>query len=338
MAGEAGGGDERAAVLADASGHILARALHVAAELGVADLLKPGVAGVGEISKACGADEVALYRLMHFLSRHGYFEEQAHRRFALTARGAMLSRDAPGNAFAVIRSLGHSGVWDALGALGRTLATGAPPEHRRDGQLYRAAEIEEQDRRLAEAMIGYHAGEPEQVAEGWDFSAARSIVDVGGSSGRLLAAILKRHPAARGTVFDRPGIAAQAEAAIREAGLEGRCAFIGGSFFENVPEGGDSYILSHIIHDWADREAGAILATCRRATGRGAALLVIEAVLEPGGENESGIPADMLLLANSEGRLRSVEEHRRLLAKAGFELARVKPFGRSFSILEARPA
>src|SRR5439155_1250928 len=86
-----------------------------------------------------------------------------------------------------------------------------------------------------------------------------TVVDVGGGNGAFLQALLDRRPGLRGIVFDLPSVAAEAEARIRAAGLAGRCAVVAGSFFDEVPPGGDVYVLSHILPGFEPDRQGVLL-------------------------------------------------------------------------------
>jgi hypothetical protein len=328
----------RGEVLAAASGHILARAIHTAVELRLADRLRGETKSAETLAAELGANPQSLARLMLFLARHGFVVEDSEGRFALTDKGRMLCADAPGNTAAVIASLGSPEVWSAFERLPLAILEGLPPEHRRRGKIYAAGGNRAGEIKFGETMAGYHWGEPEAVAEGWDFSGAALLVDVGGSSGRLLAAILGRHPELHGLIYDRSGIASEAQARIEGAGLGGRCTFSGGDFFEAVPAGGDVYILSHVLHDWDDQAAARILGRCREAMAPGATLLVAEALAATPAADGAPIPADMLLLANTEGRLRTRGEFEALLASAGFHLERVIETTGPVSLIEAIPA
>jgi hypothetical protein len=184
-------------------------------------------------------------------------------------------------------------------------------------------------------MAGYHAGEPQAIAAAYDFPGVSTVLDIGGSGGTLMATILARHPHLVGIVFDRPGIAEECRAFLLARGLSGRCTFVGGDFFTAVPEAGDLYILSHILHDWGDDDAQRILTVCRQAMRRGAKLLVLEAPMSFTGKAESEIPADMLLLATTEGRLRTIEEHGALLGTAHFRLTRTLGCEAAVTLIEA---
>lgn len=77
----------------------------------------------------------------------------------------------------------------------------------------------------------------------YDFSGARHIIDVGGADGGLLLAILEANPHAHGTVFDRPQVIEGARQAIIAKNYQARCDVVGGDFFEELPAGGDVYVL-----------------------------------------------------------------------------------------------
>ena len=113
---------------------------------------------------------------------------------------------------------------------------------------------------------------------------------------------------------------------------------VGGSFFEAVPGGADAYLLRHIIHDWDDERATAILRTVRRAMGEGARLLVVEGVIPPGDEPSFAKLLDLTMLVAPGGLERTEEEYRRLYEAAGFRLRRVVPTAAGVDVIEGEPA
>jgi SAM-dependent methyltransferase len=119
------------------------------------------------------------------------------------------------------------------------------------------------------------------MAASYDFSQFGSVMDVGGGNGAILIGLLGANPKLRGIVFDRAGAAQRARTKLSEAGLTARCEAVAGDFFAAVPEGADAYLLKHVIHDWDDAKATAILVNCRRAMKPGARLLIAEGVYPP---------------------------------------------------------
>jgi hypothetical protein len=57
------------------------------------------------------------------------------------------------------------------------------------------------------------------VATGFDFSSTRTVADIGGGKGTLLAAILRQHGHLRGVLFDLPSMVGAAEEVFRAAGV-----------------------------------------------------------------------------------------------------------------------
>ena len=84
-------------------------------------------------------------------------------------------------------------------------------------------------------MVGFHGDEPPAVAAAYDFSRFGTVVDVGGATGNMLAAILARHRGPRGVLFDLPHVVRDAPALLRARGLADRVSIESGSFFETVP-------------------------------------------------------------------------------------------------------
>jgi hypothetical protein len=160
-------------------------------------------------------------------------------------------------------------------------------------------------------------------------------VDVGGASGHLLTTILGRHPAPRGILFDLPHVVRDAPALIQSRGLTDRITIESGSFFERVPDGGDAYLLSHIIHDWSEEQCLTILNNCRRVMRPGGRVLMIEMVLPPGDAPHPGKMLDLMMLVGPGGQERTEQEYGALLDKAGFRLTRVVPTASPVSVVEA---
>ena len=150
-----------------------------------------------------------------------------------------------------------------------------------------------------------------------------TVVDVGGGNGSLLQALLERHPAMRGIVFDL------AETVRDESGFGDRCTFVEGSFFEEVPPG-DAHVHSTIVHDWDDESALRILRTVRASAGE--RLVLLESVIQPGNDPSGAKWLDLLMLVIAAGRERTEEEWRALLTESGWEPVRL-----ASGVIEARP-
>ena len=317
---------------------VASRALHVCVQLGLPALMRDGALTSRALAKATGTHEPSLYRLMRGLTGHGCFLEGDDRTFSLGPVGLQLlpQEGKPG---AAAEAMGAPQMWEAFGRLAEAVELGRPTlESTRRGRLYDPEASERAAQLVAETQLAFHGLDLEAVLLACDFSPSRLIVDVGGSSGSLLASILAMHPDARGILFDLPATARAAALRLEAMTIAGRCEVVGGNFFESVPAGGDTYILSHVLHDWSDEEALVILDNCRAAIARHGRLLVVEPVIPPGNSPHHGKLLDLILLVTTSGRERSLEEHEELLSKAGFRLKRVTATTQAVSIIEAEPA
>src|SRR5207237_1293063 len=111
----------------------------------------------------------------------------------------------------------------------------------------------------------------------YDFAGLRSVCDVGGGTGTVLAEVLRRHANLQGTLFDLPAVIAKVAGELDD--VADRREVVGGDFFAEVPSGHDLYMLLAIIHDWDDEHAGRILGNVRAAMPSGGRVLVVDSVM-----------------------------------------------------------
>ncbi len=299
-------------------GFQVSQALHVAATLGIADLLADGPRTSDDLAAATETHPRALYRVLRALASASVFHEEAERRFSLTELGECLRSDAPESLAGWAAFIGRPYYWQAWGDLLHSVRTGENAFrhiHGTDPWSYRARHAEESaifDR----AMTGVSRQNTQSAVVAYDFGQFRRIMDVGGGQGALLAAILAKHPHVSGVLFDQPHVVSRAERTLQAAGVIDRCEIVGGDFFVAVPEGGDAYLLRAVLHDWEDAEAAAILRTCRRAMGPDARLLVLEWVLAGPNEGRAAKFSDLNMLVSPGGQERTREEYAALFEAA----------------------
>jgi O-methyltransferase domain/Dimerisation domain len=319
-----------------ATGYRLSQMLHVAAKLGIADLLAGGPQGCDELARQSGAHAPSLRRAMRALAGAGVFHEQADGRFAITPLAEPLRSDVPGSVRGYAIMQGESWIWDTWGRALHSIRTGEPAfKHVHGADIFTYLERDPEAAAIFNAgMTGRAASADVAVARAYDFSGARTIVDVGGGHGLLLLAILEAYPDARGVLLEVPSVAAGARERITAAGLAGRCEVVGGDFFASVPPAGDFYLLANVIHDWDDERAVAILRSCHRAMANGGRVLIIEAVLPTGNEPHPGKVGDLQMLVITGGRERTEAEYRALLTTSGFRPTQVIPTASVVSAVE----
>lgn len=318
------------------NGFQITQAIRVASTLRVADHLKDGARSADELASLTQSNADALYRLLRALAAIGIFREDVGRTFALTPMGDCLRTDSATPVGAWAEHVGNPHFWQAWGHLLHSVRTGENAFqnlHGMDVWQYRVKHPEA-NAIFNRAMTQMSRGGSEALLDSYDFSGFRHVVDVGGGQGALLAAILGNCPQARGTLFDQPQVVGGARSNLQERGVIDRCDIVGGSFFDAVPEGGDAYLMRHIIHDWEDDEAITILKVCRRAMRDPAKLLLVERNVAPPNEVPATKFSDLNMLVAPGGRERTRDEYASLFEKSGFELTRVVPAGTG-NVIEA---
>jgi hypothetical protein len=314
--------------------------VYAAAKLGIADHLSAGARSAVELAAATRTHAPSLHRFMRTLAGLGILPERDAQRFALTPLGEALKSGAPGSARATLMAFCGPAFWHSWEEILYSLETGNTGFEKACGMplFDYLAQHPEEASYFSEAMVGFHGAEPPAVARAYDFSGIRTIVDVGGATGNMLAAILSDHPTLRGILFDRPHVVSDAPALLEARGVGARVTIEPGDFFERVPAGGDAYLLSHIIHDWNEEQCLTILGHCRDAIKPDGRLLIVETVLPTGDTPHQGKVQDMVMLVVPGGQERTEAEYASLLGKARFRLSRVVPTESVVSVVEALPA
>ena len=321
-------------------GYRLSQALHVAAKLGIADLLAEGPRRAEDLAGVTGSHPSSLYRVLRLLASEGVFEELEEGQFTLTPLAEPLRSDAPNSLRARAIFDGEEWNWHPWGNLLHSTKTGGSAfDHTYGVAVFDyLKETPEAATSFDSLMAAQTRPWAISVADAFDFADIGTLVDVGGGYGVLLAAILTAHPHLKGVLIDQPHVVAGAGPKLEEAGLAGRCETVAGDFFQSVPDGGDAYILKHVLHDWDDDRCVSILGNCRRAISNEDRLLVIEILIAPGNEPGYGKYLDLNMLVLTKGRERTEEQYRTLFEAAGFTLSRVVATRSELSIIEGGPA
>jgi 2-polyprenyl-3-methyl-5-hydroxy-6-metoxy-1,4-benzoquinol methylase len=314
------------------------QAIYVAAKLGVADHLKDGPRSIAELATVTGTHAPSLYRLMRALASIGIFAEDRSGRFALTPMAGALLTDAPNSIRAIAIMTGEDWWWRAWGQINFSIQTGKSSfEHVHGVRFFEYMEKnKEAGAVFDQAMSAYTGQTAAQVATAYPFQEAAVVVDVGGGRGTLISTILAHHARLHGIVYDLPATVEAAKHLLESRGLSSRCEVLGGDFFEAIPNGGDVYILQHVIHDWDDERATKILRNCHRAMSPGRKLLLVEMVIPPGNKPFLGKFLDLgVLMMESGARERTELEYRHLLSRAGFHVSSIVPLPSPDSVIEA---
>lgn len=310
-----------------------AAGLGVVAELGIADLLKDGPRTIGELAARSGAHEESLYRVMRMLASRGVFRERGKGVFVMTRLAEPLREDRI--RYLLLLHL-TPGNFSRFADLLEIVQNGSRKDMRPGQALFDHISGDvERNRRFTMAMTNATWMQVPAVLDAYPFAQYRKLIDLGGGQGLFLAALLHRYPNSHGLVFDLPGAMEGSGQFIEEHPLKDRLEFMKGDFFEEVPGGGDLYILKSVLHDWNDEEALIILRNVRRAMTGQARLLVIETLLDEGNRPSYGKMTDILMMVTTGGRERTGPAYESLLGKAGFRILKIYPTITPHSLIEA---
>lgn len=333
-------------VLRLATAYQASRALHAAVRLGLPDLLGAAAArDADDLARATRTQPDALRRLLRAMAAFGVLSEREDGRFALGPLGDCLRAGVQGSVHPLVLMHGDEDFWRTWGELEHCVRTGESAAKRLSGAGDAFARYAADPRLGAvfnAGMTALSATTAAAVVAAYDFSGASRIVDVGGGQGRLIAAILRANPGLRGVLLDLPSVVAGAPMLLADAGVAERCEVVGGDMLEQVPAGGDLYVLSRMTNNWEDARAAAVLRSCRRAMDAHARIVLVERVLpdrvEPIPEVQPLVLSDLNMLVRTGGRERTAGEFAELLAAARLRLERVVPTDGPVSLVEATPA
>jgi hypothetical protein len=320
--------------------HRVTAVIYVAAKLGIAELLRDGPLHVSELANATATDEQALNRLLVALSTIGICKVAGENRFSITEMGAGLDGESERSfkAWAILEGELLSNSWRGMLDSIKTGKTAA--------ELQGVSNSFDLMARSPEIVGIFNAAMAEltrlvtpRILHSYDFGRIAHLMDVGGGSGELIAAIARQYPHIRGSVFD---LARCAEPAIRHLarlGVGDRIEFRAGDFFQTIPPGADAIIMKSILHDWNDERCSVILGNCRNALPANGTLLVVERIMpdrpDNSDEHREQAMSDLNMLRGPGGLERTEKKYSRLLDESGFRRVAIHPAG-FFSVIEAR--
>ncbi len=319
-------------------GRWVAAAVSAAADLCLADHLIDGPKSTDELARVAGCHGPSLQRLLAVLAGEGIVEHDPAGTWELTEMGAGL-RSGRLRELAVM--VGSDYGWRCWTELADAIRTGSVAFERSFGRpAFEHLDANPRDEAIYHSAVdAFTRLEVAALASCWDFAGATSIVDVGGGHGTLLIEILRSQPHLRGIHFDRPTVVERARPLFSEAGLEERCDFVGGDFFDAVPQGADIYVVRHIVHNWPDDEAITLLKKCVQALKPGGVVLVIEGLVLPPNHRDLTRLLDLEMLAfYGHARERSKPEMRRLFRAAGLRLESAERLAGASRLLVGRVA
>ncbi|MGH3203662.1 MAG: methyltransferase [Streptosporangiaceae bacterium] len=305
--------------------------LMVAATLRIPDLIAAGHHDVGDLATAAGCDRDALDAVLGHLVAKGVFTQEAPGRFATNQVAEQLTDPA--------RFLDLEGIGGRMahtwGTLLDYVRSGQPAYQKLFGRPF-WEDLAAHPNIAADfdALMGPAGhGTPDfdiELTGGWD--PIRTMVDVGGGTGAMLASLLRRHPHVRGILVDFPGTVDRASEILISAGVADRVTLHGQSFFDPLPAGADLYLLKNVLNDWPDEQTVAILSNCAQAARATGSIAVLSGVAPDDAPRSLGI--DMLVAG---GKTSTIAQFTELAQRAGLDIAAARTQASGRYVVECRP-
>jgi hypothetical protein len=306
--------------------------LRVAATLRIPEHIAAGHVGIADLAAAAGCDADALHAVLGHLVSQGVFIEESPGRFACNQAAEQLASVPFLDLAGIGGRMAHT--W---GTLLDYVRSGVPAYQQVFGRpFWEDLAVHPAIGAEFDALMGPAGhGVPDydvELSDGWD--TVRTVVDVGGGTGAMLASLLRRHPQARGILVDLPGTVARAGPLLESLGVAGRVTVEGQSFFDPLPFGADLYLLKSVLNDWPDEPTVAILRRCAEAARTSQATIAVLGGVTAD-ETPRSLGIDMLVAG---GKTSTLSQFTELASRAGLDViaARTQSSGRY--VVECRPS
>jgi len=303
--------------------------LRVAATLRIPDLIAAGHHDIADLAGAARCDPDALHAVLGHLVAKGVFREPAPGRFESNRASEQLD-----DRFLDLEGIGGR-MAHTWGTLLDYVRTGQPAYQKVFGRPF-WEDLAARPNIAADfdALMGPAGhGMPDfdiELAGGWD--TIRTMVDVGGGTGAMLASLLRRHPHVNGILVDLPGTIARAGDLMTGTEVAERITLQGQSFFDPLPAGADLYLLKNVLNDWPDQETIAILRNCAQAAKATGSIAVLGGVAPDDAPRSLGI--DMLVAG---GKTDTIAQFTELAKRAGLDIATARSQASGRYVVECRP-
>jgi hypothetical protein len=310
--------------------------LRVVAELNIAEILKDGPKTIDEIAIISGTHGESLHRVMRALASQGIFKKTRDNRFANTSFSKPLIDGKGSLRHMIMQHLGQVN-WSVFNEVLYTVKTGNDAFSKVMGaRTYEfLAKHEKESSTFDRSMTELTDFSIEPLLNSYDFSGYKTIADIGGGEGLLLANILFKHKNTRGVLIDLPAALKDAHAIFEKYGVTDRARIIPGNFFDSMPVVADAYIIKNIIPNWGDDEGVSILSNIRKVLPDNGKILLIEMVIDEGNLPSYGKVIDIqMMVCMHAGKERTLNEFRSIIEKAGLKIKKVVPTIAPFSVIE----
>ncbi|MEQ9551548.1 MAG: methyltransferase [Coleofasciculus sp. G3-WIS-01] len=317
--------------------------LYVATSLGIPNLLRSGAKTVETIAEKTGTKAENLYVVLRALAHLGVFAEKPGRVFAPTELSELLLTDGSPSVGHFLMHITEPNMWDAWRELENSLKTGKVPFELAKGQDFYSSYMTENpnSKRLFNNAMSFLTNEAvEPLFEAYDFSRFKTVMDLGGNQGTLIANIVKKF-GCKGILFDLPHEVETAPNNLSKYGVSDAVQVIGGSALDSLPKGADAIVMKYFISVFSKEDSIKVLTNCREALPADGKVILIQTLVPSLGAPVEypdgtipGLAAVQMMITNPGGYWRTEQEYRDLFEASGFQLEQVVHTGTSLTVME----
>ena len=299
-----------------ASGHVEARIVQAAVQLGVFDALRNGPLESIQVASALRTEARATELLLNSLVAMQLLEKKQNK-FSLTAASSTyLLSDAPQSLAGMIGF--DASLWNCWERL---------PEAVRSGKPVRAPNMYQDDPRETEIFINAMdslvraRGDTEIVANTLDWQEVTELLDIGSGPATYPIALCRKYPQLRATIFDLAATLDITRRYVGIAGMEERIRLLTGDYRNDpIPGHYDLIFLSNIIHGESDNENQRLMAKLYANLSAGGRVVVKDHILDTSRTQPpvGALFSLLMLLTTQSGRCYGFDEIKVWLENAGF--------------------
>lgn len=324
------------AIIEMVQGFYVTKAIGVAADLNISEHLKKSEKSISELAQLTNTHEEALYRMMRMLASQGIFIEKKNQIFKNNRLSNSLLDQQDSMRHMVMHQI--NGInWKMFEELDYVVKSGKNAAQKVLGMdVFEYLEKNPDKNELynhamtnSSLMLSY------AILSEYSFKKAKTIIDIGGGQGILLAMILYKYKSVQGKVFDLPHVVEGAKEIAKQYNVSERLETIPGNFFKTIPSGGDMYFLKSIIHNLSDDQCIHLLKDIKSVLPENGKILIFEPIIETNNRYSFAKLYDIqMLVGRSGGKERTREEFERIINESGLKLKRIKQTAAPFSIIE----
>ena len=305
------------------------RVILSAAELDFFSKLDDNFMSAADVANMLGLDKKGTTRLLDCLVTFDLLEKE-NNRYHTTENGSSLSSKNPESVLPMINHM--NAIWENWSCLTDIVKNGSNPKIK--------PVVDSDTQKDRHAFIGaMHVAArriSKKIAQSYNLSSFKKLLDIGGGSGAYTIAFLKKNPNLNAVIFDLEGVIPITKEKIAENGLQDRVDFVPGNFYEDdLPDGCDLALLSAIIHQNSPEQNLALYRKIYHALVPGGRLIIRDHIMD---ESRINPPAGALFALNMlvntpAGDTYTFKEVTDTLAAAGFTKIQLALSGKEMDCL-----